>query len=373
MKKLYLIVMVSLLSLGSVTLAQTKTGWNKTPLKDFHYYHQYFSKYTQMPPKEWSYDAYPWNESDYTWSNVFLPWGKVGLGTLEPEVKFHVIGNSFFDGNVNANILHAGELSAHILAIESDLTVGNNFTVMGRLGVGIPSPTEKIDVDGNIKASGSIWSSELYSEELYLATGNVTENFTVGKNLYVEGNVGLGIPDPTYKLEIDGNLKVIDIISSGTITGNNFSGNKLTVNQNAYFKTMVGIGVENPSEKLDVDGSIKALNLFLTHRLTTQDIRTNTISIEDMNASGRVAIGVREAAERLHVGGTIRGDNLIVDNDFSTINLDASYGTMQNLIVTSRLGIGVENPTEMFEVGGNASFAGDVTANSLVVNSIRYQ
>lgn len=45
-------------------------------------------------------------------------------------------------------------LSVNAFAAPGDLSVGGNATVNGNLGVGTTTPTQKVEVNGNVKATG---------------------------------------------------------------------------------------------------------------------------------------------------------------------------------------------------------------------------
>ncbi len=111
---------------------------------------------------------------------------------------------------------------------------------------------------------------------------NVTENayFIFSEstlNSYLEGNLGIGVEDPSEKLEVDGNtlirggltlnkpnpqasfigtnreyfLQVVDIDNRFRIYDNTGSSERITLLDTGE----VGIGVTDPSEKLEVDGN----------------------------------------------------------------------------------------------------------------------
>jgi hypothetical protein len=108
----------------------------------------------------------------------------------------------------------------------------------GKVGIGSTTPTEKLDVVGNIKATGM----------LTLGSGAtiVTTN--------VSGNVGIGSATPSQKLDVVGNIKATGMLTLGsgaTIVTTDTNGN-------------VGIGSATPTEKLDVIGNIKATGATFT-------------------------------------------------------------------------------------------------------------
>src|SRR5690606_19903037 len=140
-----------------------------------------------------------------------------------------------------------------------NLNVNQNFILDGLLGVGISSPAEKVDVNGNIRVSENLISSGVQS-----GTGQFSSDLSVGQNLIITGNTGLGVANPTEKLDISGNVKasgniLSESMETSTFTGNNGTFNSnLTVGQNLVTNGNIGIGVNSPSEKLEVIGNIKS-------------------------------------------------------------------------------------------------------------------
>ncbi|MCX8492063.1 MAG: hypothetical protein ORN54_13460 [Cyclobacteriaceae bacterium] len=104
----------------------------------------------------------------------------------------------------------------------------NTFPVSGNVGIGTSNPTGKLDINhagGQLRLSGGtiaggVWTSA--TEHLYLA------DWTTGtKGLLVNmstGNIGIGTTSPTEKLEVNGNINVG--LNAGAATG---YGNRLNL------------------------------------------------------------------------------------------------------------------------------------------------
>lgn len=142
----------------------------------------------------------------------------VGIGTSTPSDKLHVAGNTRANDFISVNGIF-NSINATALYLRTNGS--NRVTVLnsnGNVGIGssITSPTELLHVGGNILSTGNITSTGNLSTTsgVFNVTGannlrlltNGTERFTV---LSTSGNVGIGIPSPTYKLDVSGVVNAI--------------------------------------------------------------------------------------------------------------------------------------------------------------------
>jgi hypothetical protein len=207
--------------------------------------------------------------------------GKVGIGTESPANLLTVNGYANFTGNVgigtsfpshklvvNGNIVqYSGYFMAtdRVKAIDGDglrlFEDGNHGIFVkdgGNVGIGTESPTQKLEVDGNI----------LQTDGDYMATDQVraidgdglklTDDAGIGIFVKDGGNVGIGTTAPTQKLVVDGNILQTDSDYTATehvraIDGDGLrlyddGGNGIFVEDGGF----VGIGTTNPGFPLEV-------------------------------------------------------------------------------------------------------------------------
>lgn len=130
-----------------------------------------------------------------------------------------------------------------------------------RYGLGLDvgfSPTEKLDVNGNVKATAFIGDGSLLT--------NVSANSywtQTGSDInYGTGNVGVGTAYPDEALTVVGTIKAANFVytdGSSVSGGGGGGGSEWTVNGSNINRTSgyVGIGVPSPTQALDVAGVVR--------------------------------------------------------------------------------------------------------------------
>ena len=228
--------------------------------------------------------------------------GKVSVGTAIDLVPYDSINNGTLrlEGSAGTLFSISNNLTSGSIFSVNDATgvpsldVNANGTILlapfGQteyIGIGKVNPTEKVDVEGSIKLSGNLLFSsfnvieysaaevgvetlsfegsagQLFSVTNNLTTGsvfsvntvsglphiNVDANGTISSNVY-GGNFGIGLELPTEKLEVNGNVKSVNVTATGDITA---SGDITAVNFNSTsdlrYKTNVK-EIESPIEKI---------------------------------------------------------------------------------------------------------------------------
>jgi len=253
------------------------------------------------------------------------------------------------------------------------------ITKDGEVGIGVNSPSEKLEVDGNIKSL-----SGAYANNLVYNTGNQTisgtKTFATGVN--INGNVGIGIdsnnnfdlyvrkspagvtvnPDSNSIAVFEGSgnshitILAPNSASAGVVLGSpadtfgsyltwNHDNNALklsTAKTNGFIQLLtnneaeavritsagnVGIGTISPSEKLQVVGNILANNLvYNTGNQTISGVK-NFASLLTVNNTGVLLSGQNSFQI------TFNHDEMNMNNNtfyFSNLHgLDASQGSTQ--------------------------------------------
>ncbi|TFH47363.1 MAG: hypothetical protein E4G94_00265, partial [ANME-2 cluster archaeon] len=191
--------------------------------------------------------------------------GNVGIATDDPKAKLHIEGTN--DASLTGDgLLILGTKAGNNLVMDNNKIMARNagniatlnfqtdggdlavhglqnnsqkFVVKhdGNVGIGTPSPKNKLDVEGGVVIGTS-----------YSGTKTAPSN-----GLLVEGKVGIGTDNPNIHLAIgdsDTGLKQQGDGELAIITNNQ---ERVRIDKSGY----VGIGAIDPNEKLEINGSIR--------------------------------------------------------------------------------------------------------------------
>jgi hypothetical protein len=193
----------------------------------------------------------------------------------------------------------------------------------------------------------SLWvgrqGSSSYPGVLQVVGGALLNSAGALNGLIVEkGNVGIGITTPTQKLDVSGQVRATDVCTTaGTCLSTTGGGSSKWTDSgnNIYNKNTgnVGIGITTPTQKLDVSGQVKATEVCIPGKclsscLTSAPCSYWTGSGSNIynNNSGNVGIGTNDPATyKLNVNGALRvNENISVGGN---INLSGSTRRITNL------------------------------------------
>lgn len=280
--------------------------------------------------------------------------GVTGLGVASPEERLEVSGNIKATQGIYSDLITTGDGS-----FSRSVRIEQTLLVSGNTGLGVLSPTEKFEVSGNAKVSETIFSNAINSGD-----GSFSRNIRSNQNIIADGQVGIGTATPSEKLDVAGNIKSSADVLAVNVRADKGIFNGLESNGSLLINGNVGIGVTNPVEKLEVAGNIKATQTLLSNAAQI----TNDLAVgRNISVDGNVGLGMTPGGERLSVAG-----NAYVNGMFTAENLTVKQkldikGTFS---LAGTLGIGVAAPEASLHVNGDGKFDGDVRANKIIVNAI---
>ena len=143
-----------------------------------------------------------------------------------------------------------------------------------KVGIGISSPTERLHINkGALKIGNSSSAADRSINMLKIGDGNYVQigeweaddmlSFKANRYNFTNGNVGIGITNPRYKLDVDGKLFLRTYEWKNACAYSYLI--KLNTIENSWINTpgYIGIGTEHPHHKLDVRGAIRADEIYV--------------------------------------------------------------------------------------------------------------
>jgi hypothetical protein len=178
------------------------------------------------------------------------------------------------NGNTGVNNMFLGTTTQTDLLFKTNLVERLRITAAGYVGIGVVLPTQRLDVNGNLRVRGTLFvdndivtnfgqmTSDFMDVGL-INVGDVTANkidvdtikpYVIKMNqlskiigevkfeelVRINDKLGLGVANPTDKLEVDG--------------GNVRFRQSFKVDGNQQLDGTLGIGTSNPTEKFEVSG-----------------------------------------------------------------------------------------------------------------------
>jgi hypothetical protein len=227
-----------------------------------------------------------------------------------------------------------------------------------RVGVNVTSPTEALDVDGNIQATGDLvvdgevylqgLLSESKSNILYydFITKKISFASPPSTNLLpitldkTNNRVGINQTTPQFPLDVSGDCHVSDVLIAdmGVETGELLANNAI-IQQSLKLS---GIAEAAKSNILYYD--------FITKKISfASPPSTNLLPITLDKTNNRVGINQTTPTQPLDVDGAIQSTKLIVNGTL------ANKGLIYTDITNNRVGIGSITPTTTLDVTGTTT------------------
>ncbi|MCK5233687.1 MAG: hypothetical protein KAJ91_02610, partial [Candidatus Aenigmarchaeota archaeon] len=317
---------------------------------------------------------------DGTIVRLTTPTDNVGIGTLNPQAKLHIAGgsllvnNSISTGSPNLGIFRNDASGGNTLFLGVGATgtvLGANRvglgdatsyrivwdTANGNVGIGTSDPLNRLDVVGNVNATGNLYG--LLGTAGAVSTTNIADSAVTAAKL--ASDLGLGWQNLTDYPNTCGTGKAIqavgdtltcvDVASGGEVEGAGSAGylaqwnSSSTINASVIYQlgTNIGIGTIDPQKKLDVVGDINATGYVygMTGVCIGVDCKTDWAQVT----------GTASPWDNSSTQTFIREGYPLFVNASNTLFVDGASG---------KIGIGVGSPVKTLDVVGDANVTGTI-------------
>ena len=266
--------------------------------------------------------------------------GNVGVGTITPTTRLHVVGTA----NITSNTTIGGTLGvtgattlSSTLNVSGNSTFGTNTffvnTTTGNVGVGTTSLAAPLHVWGNGTNSALFLNGNVGIGNTAIVNGlSVSSNASIGygngiaapsSGLAVSGNVGIGTTSPSTTLDVTGTGRF-----SSTLTASN--------------------GLTLSTGALSLTSTSGSANLGLSS--STQAFRLGGGFVYD-STNNRVGVGSTAAPSSILA---VNGGENIGSGYYS------SAAPANGLAVQGNVGIGTTSPSQALHVIGTSQFNGNI-------------
>jgi len=295
----------------------------------------------------------------------------------KPRIKFGTTSNSIYlesDDN-DKLIIHNNDIDViAISGVTSQATLQlkstepkfeiTNTNVSGNpyaeMSLGITNEGDKWKLTGGLE-------DKTDSDFNFHIIKNNDEYLTINDN----GNIGIGITNPNYKLEVNGSANIQDncfvqgnlilkgiTAESGEVTDNlwteSASGNIYSVNG-----INIGIGITNPTNKLEVNGSIGLSGDFLPittdiYNIGSSTEKFNNIYIKQINVED---LEITKLNSKLNINNATRIEgNLDVEGDLNVYGNAITFDTETIQVEDGLIQLASNNTGDIIDSGFYTQF-----------------
>jgi hypothetical protein len=317
--------------------------------------------------------------------------GFIGIGTTAPSFRLDVQSGSI---NASGGLCIAGDCKTSWSQVGGSQWTTSGTTInysTGNVGIGVASPTTKLDVNGTVNATALTVNGTAVTSSQWASNGS-TINFG-------SGNVGINTSSPSGKLHVSGVSSLGTAVFGGTTNASHFNYNgdssedtyirggkttsRVVINDSASGVVLlaqgggnVGIGTGSPTAKLHVagtgrftgdltvDGNLAAKYQDLAEWVpAAEQLAAGTVVVLDSSKSNQVAsstksydtrvAGVISAQPGIMLGEKGDGKVLVATTGRVLVNVDATNDPIDigDLLVTSDRG-GVAMKSQPVDIGG---------------------
>jgi len=317
--------------------------------------------------------------------------GNVGIGTTSPKTILHiqddvpiitlsdtVESNKKFDIAVDADF--SGTSNVGLFFRNNDDAIKMIIQHDGNVGIGTNTPSQKLDVDGNVNVSGTVYANNISSNSpLQLQTSGTTRMYINDSNGYV--GIGTTIPLASLQVGLDITAQPISIgdltpqlLIVGNITSNETESSLLRLVRPTWVDYLYPASVDFKMKSYNTNPgvpSIYAPKTQLTIGLKDSgDLDTSSVvEVMTLQSGGNVGIGTNTPSQKLDVDGNVNISGTVYGQtgNFNKTNskiLSAGIGTPSN-IYDFQITDGTVNYVEDVSSANRAVFMGTLSEDNI--------
>lgn len=196
-----------------------------------------------------------------------------------------------------------------------------------KVGIGISSPTERLHINkGALKIGNSSSATDRSINMLKIGDGNYVQigeweaddmlSFKANRYNFTNGNVGIGITNPRYKLDVDGKLflRTYEWKNACAYSYLNWECHSLVMGVPVGVAAVTMLDIMSGGSN-EYDSLYSELKLYTAYGENNQvaKIKLNTIENSWINTPGYIGIGTEHPQHKLDVHGAIRADEVYVN------------------------------------------------------------